>query len=804
MIRLLLTLTAITFVVVPARAATLSVYPPAVQLDSARDAQRLVVTLRRDDGVTLDVSAQATMVVEPATLAGRTESGQWLAKTDGEGKITVTFEGQSVDVPTVVKNAAVDPPMSFRNDIEPAVMRAGCNTGACHGSAQGKNGFMLSLFGYDPPHDYIELTRVSRGRRLDPANPDSSLMLSKPLGLVDHEGGTVIQPNDVIHTSLRRWISEGAQDDPAELPSVVGMDILPKESVMEGAGSKQQYVVMAKYSDGTDRDVTDLAVLSSVDDSIVAIDGHGLSTSGNRGEAYLMARYSTFAVVANVISIPKDSQPLAQPNPPANFIDEHLYEKYKKLRIAQSPKASDETFVRRVYLDVLGVLPTVEEARTFFADESPDKRTALVDALLQRPELAELWAMKWAEILRVRTTPELEAKGMHRYNDWLRLAIQENRSMDQIVRELLTAEGGNFAEPEANFYLVERDQNLMAENVAQVFMGIRMQCAQCHNHPFDRWTMDDYYSFSAFFSQIGRKQSSDPREVIIYNSNSGESKNPRDGKVMKPKFLGGVTPDVKGHDRRAVLAEWLTSTDNPWFAQNLANRIWAHFMGQGIVEPTDDVRVSNPPSNPELLAVLGEKLVEYKYDMRKLIRDICTSNTYQASTKPTESAASDLRNFAYAQVRRLPSEMLLDAISQVNNTNVKFASLPIGARAAQVANGESGNYFLEVFGRPTRESACTCERRSEPTLAQVLHLINGDTFTNAMAAGNNRLNQQIAAEKTNEQIIEDLYIAAFSRNPLPEEMQTLVAYIAETPDRKVALEDIYWSVLNSKEFVFTH
>ncbi|MFP6584193.1 MAG: DUF1549 domain-containing protein, partial [Candidatus Hydrogenedentota bacterium] len=615
-----------------ATADTLSVYPPKIQLDHGRDAQRLVVTLRRDDGVTLDVSAEATMAVEPATLAGRTESGQWLGRTDGEGQINVTFNGQTVSVPTVVRNTASDPAMSFRNDVEPAIMRAGCNTGACHGSAQGKNGFRMSLFGYDPPHDYIALTRVSRGRRLNTANPDNSLMLAKPLELVDHGGGAVIVKDELIHSIMRRWIAEGAQDDPADLPKVTGIDILPKESVMQGADSKQQYIVMARYSDGTDRDVTDLAVLSSVDDSIIAIDGHGLATSGKRGEAYVMARYSTFAVVSNVISIPKDSAPLAQPNPPANFIDEHLYEKYKKLRIAQSDKAEDATFVRRLYIDVLGLLPTVQETRAFLADERPDKRAILIDALLERPELAELWAMKWAELLRVRTAGELDAKGMHRYNDWLRLAIQENRPMDQLVRDLLSAEGGNFSSPQSNFYLIERDQNLMAENVAQVFMGIRMQCSQCHNHPFDRWTMDDYYSFSAFFSQIGRKQSSDPRETIIYDSRSGESKNLRDGQVMKPKFLGGATPDLQGRDRREVLAEWLTSTDNPWFAQNLANRIWAHFMGRGIVEPTDDVRVSNPPSNPELLAVLGKKFVEYEYDMRKLIRDICNSNTYQAST----------------------------------------------------------------------------------------------------------------------------------------------------------------------------
>jgi hypothetical protein len=546
-------------------------------------------------------------------------------------------------------------------------------------------------------------------------------------------------------------------------------------------------------------------VMSSVDESIVAIDGKGLATSGNRGEAYLMARFSTFAVVANIISIPAEATPQEQPAPPANFIDEFMYEKYKKLRIVQSPKCSDEVFVRRVFIDTLGVLPTVEETRAFLADEAPDKRAKLIDVLLERPEISNLWAMKWAETLRVKSSGNtIEPKGMHRYNDWLRLAIQQNKPMDELVRELLAAEGGNFSSPASNFYLVERSPTLMAENVAQVFMGIRMQCAQCHNHPFERWTMDDYYSFSAFFSQVGRKQASDPRETIIFNSGGGEVHNIRNNAVMQPKFLGGETPDLKGRDRRVVLAEWLTSDENPWFAQNLANRIWDHFLGKGIIAPTDDVRVTNPPSNPQLLAVLGTKLTEYKYDMRMLIRDICNSNTYQASTQPTESAKSDTRNFAYAEIRRIPSEVLLDAISQVTDTQVKFSSLPLGARAVDIAGGGGGNYFLDVFGRPSRESACSCERRNEPTLAQVLHLVNGSTYTNAIENAENSLNQQLKAEATNEAIIEDLYLAAFSRKPSEGEALKMANYVTESPERKAALEDIYWSVLNSKEFVFTH
>ena len=481
-----------------------------------------------------------------------------------------------------------------------------------------------------------------------------------------------------------------------------------------------------------------------------------------------------------------------------------MYAKHKKLRITQAAPSTDAVFLRRAYLDVVGVLPTTDEARTFLADETPDKRNRLIETLLDRSEFIDLWAMKWAEILRVRTSTALDAKGMHRYNDWLRQALQSNMPMDELTRELLTAEGGNFTSPAANFYLVESEPKMVAENVAQVFMGIQIKCAQCHNHPFERWTMDDYYSFSSFFAQVGRKESSDPRETIVYNSRSGEVKNPRDGKVMQPKFLGGAVPELNGRDRRAVLAEWLTSESNPWFAKNIANRVWEHFFGQGIVDAPDDVRVSNPPSNPQLLDELGRRLVAYRYDLRLLIRDICTSNTYQMSTQAPPESTQDTRNFAYARVRRLPSEILLDAICQVTESKVKFALLPMGARAVQVANGASGNYFLDVFGRPTRVTACTCERRNEPTLAQALHLINGDTMTNAIASPEGRLAKARAAETNTFEIIGDLYLAAYARNPSEEESARLASFAADAEDRGAALEDIYWSVLNSKEFVFNH
>lgn len=786
--------------------AALAAYPPEVQLDNARDPQRLIAMVTRPDGVTLDVTAEAEVAVEPPGLAVWGPDLLLRPAADGEGVVRIRHAGAEAALPLRVANAGVDPPMSFRNDLLPAIMRAGCNGGACHGSAQGKNGFLLSLFGYDPGADHLSLSREALSRRIDMADPENSLMLLKPIGAVAHEGGTVMRAGDAMHETMRRWIAEGARDDAEETPVLTGIEVLPGEAVLEGAGAAQRFMVVARYSDGATRDVTDMAILSSSDDATLAIDAAGVATAGDRGEVYVMARYGTFAVVAQAIVIPAGGT-LDWPEDAVarNYIDGHVFDKLRKLRLPPAARCDDAAFARRAHLDILGVLPTVEEARAFLADENPGKREALVDALLDRPEFNDVWAMKWAEVLRVATgVAVLDAKGMHRYNDWLRQQIAANTPMDQLVRELLTAEGGNFTNPAANFYLVESDPAIIAENVAQVFTGIQLKCAQCHNHPFERWTMDDYYSFAAFFAQVGRKASGDPREQIVFNRGAGDVKNLRDGQVMAPKFLGGHAPDCAGRDRRELVAEWLTAPENPWFARNIANRVWHHFFGAGIVDPPDDVRVSNPPSNPRLLDELGQRLVEYNYDLRRLVRDICASHTYQMDSQPRTPDVRDTRNFAFAQVRRLTAEQMLDAISQVAESEIKFPNLPLGARAAQVANGPSGIYFLEVFGRPSRETVCTCERSNDPTLAQSLHLINGETLHRAIAGDDGRLARLLREETPVPALAENLYLAALSRPPREAELADIAAYVEGAEDLRPALEDVFWAVLNSKEFTFNH
>ena len=587
------------------------------------------------------------------------------------------------------------------------------------------------------------------------------------------------------------------------MPHVEKLELFPPLAVLEGEGSHQAMIARATYSDGTDRDVTSLVSFLTNNDNSAPIDADGLVTAAKRGEAFVLARFESKNVGSQILVLPKGLAYEPPAEKPAGYVDELVGKKLVRLRLQPSGICSDEVFLRRVTIDIVGRLPTAEEHAEFLADQSPGKRARLVDRLLERKEFAEIWAMKWAEILMIRSNNEVSYKSAYLYSTWLTEQISNNVPLDQMVRNILSADGGTFTSPSTNFYQVERDTLKTAENVAQVFMGLRTQCAQCHNHPFDRWTMDDYYGFAAFFSQIGRKTAEDYRETIVYNRNSGEVNHPVGNRVMKPKFLGGEEPDVNGQDRRKVLADWLTAPDNPFFARNVANRIWAHFFGLGIVDPVDDVRVSNPPSNPELLDALGTKLVEYHYDFKALVRDICNSNAYQRQTAANESNADDLRNFSHARPRRIQAEMLLDCISEVTETKDKFKGLPLGARAVQIADGTTSTYFLTTFGRSPRETVCACDVKMEPTLSQALHLLNGDTVEQKVRSGG-VVKRLIDEGKSDEEIINTLYIRTLCRKATPEEMEALKPVIAESPNRQQALEDTFWALLNSREFLFNH
>jgi hypothetical protein len=785
--------------------AELRVYPSDIHLSTSRDRQSYLVQAVYEDGLTRDVTAEAQVVVGDGALV-RHENYTLYPLADGATEMTITFAGQHVTVPVAVTAAGEDRPISFRLDVMPVFMKASCNNGACHGAARGKDGFRLSLFGFDPEGDYHSLTREISGRRINLAVPEASLLIEKSVGAVPHTGGKRFDSDSEYNQTLLRWLEAGAPNDadPAKVPTVTAVELYPPNAVLDGEGATQRLTVRAKYSDGTDRDVTDLAYFMTNNDTTADVSQEGIVTAGTRGEAFIMARFETHTVGSQFIVLPKGLQ-FTWPNPPANnYIDELIYAKLRKLRITPSEICSDEVFLRRAFLDVIGKLPTVEEYRAFVADSSPDKREKLIDELLGRKEFTELWVMKWAELLAIRSSPQVSYKSAVLYYNWLQDRIADNVPMDDMVQELLSSKGGTFTDPATNYYQIERDTLKTAENVAQVFMGMRLQCAQCHNHPFDRWTMDDYYGFAAFFRQIGRKRGEDPRELIIFNSGGGDVRHPVDNRVVKPKFLGGEEPDLAGRDRREVLAEWLVSKENPYFAKNLANIVWAHFFGQGIIHEVDDVRISNPASNPELLEELGRRFVEYEYDFRRLVKDICTSQAYQRSTQANESNADDSRNFAKADLRRMRAEVLLDAISQATDTQDKFRGLPLGARAVQIADGNTSTYFLNTFGRASRTTVCSCEVKVEPNLSQALHLINGDTVNNKVRQGG-VVERLLKAEKTPAEVLEELAIRCLSRLPTDEEQAALQdALTEEGANAQQVLEDYFWAMLNSREFLFNH
>jgi hypothetical protein len=715
------------------------------------------------------------------------------------GNLPHPLPSSSAPVPAL----QLDHPMSFKHDVLPVLTKAGCNTGACHGSARGRDGFHLSLFGYDPEGDYDRITREMGARRVNLAIPEDSLLLLKATGSVPHTGGKRFDLSSDFYKAVFAWLNAGAPHDPPNLPHVTSVRIEPTEMVIEGQNVPRQLQVTAKYSDGTIRDVTPLAVFFTNNDQTAAVSPSGMITSGDRGEAFVMARFDTTTVGSDVIVVPKGLAFTFPQVEERNYIDTLIDNKLKKLRIAPSGLCTDEEFLRRVSLDITGMLPTVEEHNQFLANTDPQKRAKLVDELLQRPEFTDIWVMKWAELLQIRSSVDISGKSALVYFNWLRDQIQQNVPVNELVRQLISSTGGTFDNPATGFYQFETDPLKLAEDTAQAFLGVQIKCAQCHNHPFDRWTMNDYRGFVAFFTQIQRKKGEDPRETIVFDGHSGESVNPITNKAVLPKFLGGAQPTPGPEDRRQLLADWMADPANPWFAKHFANIVWAQFFGRGIIEPVDDVRVSNPPVNAELLNALGKHLVDYKYDFRKLIRDICLSRTYQLSSQSNSTNQQDESNFSHSGIRRLRAEVMLDCISEATGTKDKFKGLPLGAHAVEIADGATTDYFLRTFGRATRETVCSCEVSMEPNLSQALHLINGNTVQGKIVNGG-VINKMLTAKLDDKTILTDLYLRTLNRAPTDDELKTLTPLLNDPASRQSTLEDIFWALLNSKEFMFNH
>lgn len=778
------------------------VFPSDVNLSNMRDRQSLVVRFTEANGVHRDVTSEAKITIADPSKA-KLEKGVILPVADGETKVKVEWNGKVAELPVKVDHANVDPPVSLRLDVMPVFMKAECNR--CHGAARGQDGFRLSLWGFDPDGDHYRITRELSGRRVNLALPAESMLVTKATGEAPHTGGKLFEKDSELAKTLVRWLEAGAPNDPADIAKPTSIEILPNHLLLESPGQNFKVTVRAHYSDGTDRDVTNLALFLSSNDSSAKIGKDGTITTGQRGEAFVMARFATYTVGAQVIVIPKGLKYEWPKIEERNFIDKLVDEKLRNLRITPSEICNDETYLRRLFIDLTGTLPTSQQVTEFIADKDAQKREKKVDELLARSEFVDMWALKWSELLQIRTPDNNQGGGYKAtltYYTWLRDQLGKNVPINEIARQLISATGSCMEVPPANYYIFEQDPLKLAEDTAQAFFGIRIQCAQCHNHPFDRWTMDDYRGFVAFFTQIGRKQGEDPRERIIYNSGGGESTHPVGNRVIPPKFLGGDAPETKGKDRRAILADWIAAPENPYFPRHFANIIWAQYMGRGIVEPVDDVRISNPASNPELLDALAQKVVEYKYDLRRIVRDICTSRSYQLTTRPNESNALDDRNFAKATIRRMRAEVMLDCISQVTETKDKYKGLPAGARAVEVADGKTTNYFLTTFGRSTRENICSREETG-PTLSQALHLLNGTTVEEKITQGG-VIKKLMDAKKAPRELVTELFLRSFGRFPTDEELIHLEPNWGRSEEQPAVFHDVFWALLNAKEFMFNH
>jgi hypothetical protein len=710
---------------------------------------------------------------------------------------------------TRATNAVDTRPVDFATQVIPALTRAGCNSGACHGTPTGKNGFRLSLRGYLPDLDHDSLTRDVQGRRINRMQPDQSLLLLKATGSVPHEGGIRFRPGSPLYRILRDWIAEGARPALPNSPRLLRLEIHPSQRLLKGANDILNLTVNAVFADGSRHDVTSLAKFSAN-----ALETADLSENGHvrfhkMGEITVLAQY-LHEVASSRLTYLREVPGFTWKAPPdQNFIDRHVFAKLRLLRIQPSELCSDEVFLRRVHLDVCGILPTPEEARQFLADKSPDKRGRLIDRLLERPEYSDNWALKWVDRLGCNNR-FVGQRGAYSYRQWIWERINANQPFDAFVRELLTASGPSYSQPGASFYRRVRDPQSRVEAVSQLFLGVRIGCARCHNHPFERWTQDDYHGLAAFFSRVRYRDG--PffkgiynKEETVWLDRAGEVTHPRTGQVMRPKLLGGDWPKIaEGHDRRAALAAWITHPDNPFFAKVAVNRLWYHLMGRGIVEPVDDFRASNPPCNPELLDALAADFIAHQFDLKHALRTILNSATYQLSSRTNPFNEHDATYFSHYAVRQLPAEQLLDAICQVTGVPEPFKGVPLGTRAAQLPDGELFHPFLKAFGKPARAIECECERDSDATLEQALLLQAGRVIDGKVRSENGLATRLAESKAANDDLAELLFLRTLSRFPSAAERQLVVGRLAAAPDRRRALEDLLWMLLNHREFVFQH
>lgn len=796
---------------------SLRVEPSSLTLNDARDQRRVLVFGVTDGDQRIDLTAQATFKTKSSAVEIGTD-GYIKPITQGDAEIVVSAAGKETKLPVKVETANKSP-VQFVRDIEPVLAKLGCNQGTCHGSAKGKNGFKLSLRGYDPDFDYAALVNDLSGRRFNRVNVDDSLMLLKPLGEVPHEGRQALKPGSREHHLLKQWIVEGTKFDSIAKGRAKSIEILPKDSEMDLPGRVQQFLVIATYADGSTREVTRDAHFSVSNTEVSDVTPGGQVKGLRRGESALLVRYEGIYATALLTIMGDRSGYKWVDVPENNYIDRHVNAKLRRMKILPSDLCGDAEFLRRAYLDLTGLPPKTEKVRSFLDDKTPskEKREKLVDELLASRDYVEFWANKWADLLQCNSE-NLGEKSVWLYRDWIRQQISKNTPYDKMVRDLLTAKGSSYENPAVNYLRVLREPGKMTEDVTQTFLGVRFNCNKCHDHPFEKWTQNQYYEMGAYFAQVGFKKGQvgqrvifaeaggsfqiTEEEVVYRKPGGGEVKHLKTDEVVAPKVpVGEAKQTATDGDRREPLVDWLTSKENPFFAKSMANRVWSYFMGRGIIDPVDDIRASNPPSNPELLEALSTEFVKSDFDLRKLMKTICLSRTYQLSIVKNKWNEDDTINFSHAVPRRLSAEQMVDALAAATGTKAKLAGVPSGMRAVEIPDGMvQGNDFLQLFGRPKRQSACECERSSNLTLSHALSLINGPTISEAVNAKDSRIAKLAETEKDDQKLVEEIYLSCLSRPPTEKERKA-VEFKADSNRVEVA-QDLAWALLNSPSFLF--
>ena len=795
---------AILLLALPAFAQNLTILPPNVTLSHAP--QQLIAE-----------ASLPTHQQDLTRIAQWTSSNSAVATVDAEGivhpvgegdaRITAKSQASSASITVHVANSRAPFTWNFRNHVIPVLTKMGCNQGACHGALAGKNGFKLSLRGYDPETDYDTLTRQSLGRRVSLADPPASLMLLKPTFAIPHGGGKRFGKDALEYQVIEQWIAAGAPRPTPADPEIRGLEIFPSGAVLE-PGAEQQLTVRATYSDGSTRDVTRWVKFSSTNEGVATVGDFGRVKMTGAGEAAITLWYSSRVLYAR-LTVPFANPVIntwGGPPGPRSFIDDLVLAKWKALHLAPSKPASDDEFLRRAYLDAAGILPSTEEVETFLADTASDKRAQLIDRLLARDEFTDYWAYKWSDLLLV-STKKLNSTAMWAFYDWIRQSVKENKPWNQFAREIFLGSGSTRQFGALNYFVLHKDPIEVSENATQAFLGQRITCARCHNHPLEKWTQTQYYQMANLFARVGVKNGSQAGENIVFARASGDVLHPRLARPLPPAPLDAPSIALEAtEDRRIAFAKWLTSPDNAMFARTVVNRIWANFMGRGLVDPVDDLRATNPASNEELLAALAKDFVDHGYDVKRLIGTIMNSRVYQLSSEANAANQSDNTYYSKHIIHRLPAEVLLDAMSQVTGTPTAFSGYPAGTRAMQLPDTQVRSDFLTGFGRPARNICDAAERSSDPTIAQALHVINGDTLNKKLSAPDGALALFVKLGMSDRRIIEFLYLSAFSRYPTPAEQQTVLPALAKAPrsSHQQALEDMAWALLTSKEFLFNH